>query len=286
MARRHGRTWRARAAAPAGRRRAHLLTCLFGGSALTAAALGRRRAAAAAGGAWLAMTAEFAAARIRPGPRTAREAAVMAATSVAIPPAAVGHWLRGISRWRNAGPWPGPVSAVLLDRDGTLVRDVPYNGRPDLVEPMPGAAEALARLRTAGVRLGVVTNQSGVGRGLITEGQMQAVNQRIEELLGPFGVWAVCPHDPARGCDCRKPAPGLVTAAAATLGVEAADCVVIGDIGADAQAAHAAGARAILVPTPVTLPAELRGVPVRPSLGAAVTAVLRQGALRPVAGRP
>jgi histidinol-phosphate phosphatase family protein len=274
MSQRHGRGWRIRAEAPAGRRAGHLLTCLLGGTALAAAATRHRRVAGLATGAWLLMTAEFATARIRPGPRTAREVAIMATTSVVIPPAAAGHWLRGIWRWRHAGPWPGPVGAVLFDRDGTLVRDVPYNAQPGQVEPMPGAAEALAELRAAGLRLGIVTNQSGVARGLITAQQMQAVNQRIEELLGPFDVWAVCPHDPADGCGCRKPAPGLVTTAAAALGVEPADCVVIGDIGADAAAAHAAGARAILIPTPVTLPAELRGVPVAPSLTAAVAAVL------------
>jgi histidinol-phosphate phosphatase family protein len=280
MSRLHGPGWRTRAAAPAGRRAAHLLTCLLSGAALASAAIGRRHAATVAGGAWLAATAEFAAARILPGPRTPREITVMAATSALIPPLAAGHWLRGLWHWRRAAPWPPPAAAVLFDRDGTLVRDIPYNGRPELVVPMPGAEAALARLRAAGVRTGVVTNQSGVGRGLISARQMQAVNQRVEALLGPFGVWAVCPHDPAHGCECRKPAPGLITTAAAALGVEPADCVVVGDIGADAQAAHAAGARAILIPTPVTLPGELAGVPVAPSLAAAVTAVLSGGRLR------
>ena len=77
---------------------------------------------------------------------------------------------------------------------------------------------------------------------------MEAVNQRVDELLGPFGAWAVCPHDAADGCACRKPAPFLVRQAAAELGVDPADCVVIGDIGSDVAAAHAAGARAVLVP--------------------------------------
>jgi histidinol-phosphate phosphatase family protein len=285
MTRLHGRDWPQRAESPPGRRRAHLLTCLFGGTALVAAALGRRRTAAVAATAWLAATSEFAAARIAPGPRTAREVSVMAATSAVIPPVAVGHWLRGLWRWRRAAPWPGRPAAVLFDRDGTLVRDVPYNGRPGLVTPMPGAAEALARLRAAGLRTGVVTNQSGVGRGLISEEQMRAVNGRVEELLGPFDVWAVCPHDPADGCGCRKPAPGLVTRAATALGLEPADCVVVGDIGADAEAAHAAGARAILVPTPVTLPEELEGVPSAPTLAAAADAIL-DGSRLPRAGRP
>jgi HAD superfamily hydrolase (TIGR01662 family) len=109
---------------------------------------------------------------------------------------------------------------------------------------------------------------------MITASQAAAVNHRIDILLGPFGSWAVCPHDPADGCDCRKPAPGLVQQAAAELGVDPADCVVIGDIGADTEAAYAAGARTIMVPTPRTQPKETAGVPVAPSLPAAVQAVL------------
>ncbi len=151
--------------------------------------------------------------------------------------------------------------AVLFDRDGTLVRDVPYNGDPALVEPMPGARAALDRLRAAGVAVGVVTNQSGVARGLLTTSQVDAVNRRVEELLGPFDVWAVCPHGPGDGCGCRKPAPGLVQEAARRLGVDTRRCAVVGDIGADVEAARAAGARGVLVPTPVTLPEEVGAAP-------------------------
>ena len=82
---------------------------------------------------------------------------------------------------------------------------------------------------------------------------MRAVNARVEALLGPLGPWAWCPHGPDDGCACRKPAPGLILRAAARLGVDPAACVVIGDIGADVEAAAAAGARGILVPTPRTL---------------------------------
>ena len=150
--------------------------------------------------------------------------------------------------------WP---AAVLLDRDGTLVDDTPYNGDPAEVVPVPGAARALARLRDAGVPLAVISNQSGVARGLLTMAQVEAVNRRVEELVGPVGPWLVCPHGPDDGCVCRKPAPGLVLAAAAALGVDPVDCAVIGDIGADMGAARAAGARGILVPTPVTRPEEV-----------------------------
>ncbi len=154
-----------------------------------------------------------------------------------------------------------PVRAVLFDRDGTLVEDVPYNDDPARVRPMPGAVTALRRLRPAGVRIGVVTNQSGVARGLITPARLAEVNRRVEELLGPFDVWAICPHAETDGCLCRKPAPGLVLQAAHRLGVRPGECVVIGDIGRDVEAAARAGARGILVPTPVTLPAEVAAAP-------------------------
>lgn len=165
--------------------------------------------------------------------------------------------------------------AVLFDRDDTLIADVPYNGDPDAVAPIPGAREELARLRAAELKVGVVTNQSGVARGFITDAQMRAVNRRVEELLGPFDTWQVCPHGPADACSCRKPRPGLVLAAAMDLGVAPDRCVVIGDIGSDMGAAHAAGAHGILVPTPVTLLHEIEAAPeVAGTLGEAVRRVL------------
>jgi histidinol-phosphate phosphatase family protein len=165
---------------------------------------------------------------------------------------------------------------VLLDRDGTIVEDVPYNADPARVVPVPGAAAALARLRAAGIPLALVSNQSGVARGLMTLAQVDAVNRRVEELVGPLGPWMVCPHGPDDGCRCRKPAPGLVLAAAAALGVAPSDCVVIGDIGADVGAARAAGARAILVPTPATRPEEVADAPeVADTLEAAVDRLIR-----------
>ncbi|MEJ2863542.1 HAD-IIIA family hydrolase [Actinomycetospora flava] len=142
--------------------------------------------------------------------------------------------------------------AVLFDRDGTLVVDVPYNGDPAAVAPMPAAAAALDRVRAAGVPVGVVSNQSGVARGLLDPAQVIAVNARVEELLGPFAVWQWCPHGDGDGCPRRKPAPGMVLDAAAALGVAPGEVAVIGDIAADVGAADAAGARAVLVPTAAT----------------------------------
>jgi histidinol-phosphate phosphatase family protein len=167
--------------------------------------------------------------------------------------------------------WPA-LAAVLFDRDGTLVVDVPYNGDPALVEPMPGALAAVQRVRRRGLPVAVLTNQSGVARGLLGAGDVRRVNARVEELLGPFDDWQVCPHGPAEGCGCRKPAPGMVLAAAAALGVPADRCLLIGDIGADVEAALAAGTRAVLVPTARTRPAEVAAAAAAP--GCAVAADL------------
>ncbi|WBB52167.1 HAD-IIIA family hydrolase [Verrucosispora sp. WMMD573] len=179
---------------------------------------------------------------------------------------------------------PALFDAVLLDRDGTLVEDVPYNSDPDKVRPMPGARAALDRLRAAGLKLAVVTNQSGLARGLFTERQLHLVHRRIEALLGPFDSWQVCPHDDGDGCACRKPRPGLVHAAARALGTVPARCALIGDIGRDVTAALAAGAAGVLVPTPVTRAEEVAAAPwVAADLATAVTEILRrQAALNPV----
>jgi D-glycero-D-manno-heptose 1,7-bisphosphate phosphatase len=123
-----------------------------------------------------------------------------------------------------------------------------------------------------------------VARGRLSREQVDAVNRRVEELLGPLGPWLVCPHGPDDGCRCRKPAPGLVEAAARALGVETGDCVVIGDIGADVEAARAAGARAVLVPTAATRPEEVAAAPtVAPDLPTAVDLLLGPPPDRPAA---
>jgi histidinol-phosphate phosphatase family protein len=121
----------------------------------------------------------------------------------------------------------------------------------------------------------VVTNQSGVARGLISPEQLERVNARVSELLGPFQVWSVCPHGADDGCGCRKPAPGLIKDAAAQLGVPVDRCVVIGDTGADVAAAAAAGARGILVPTRRTLRPEIQAAKeLAPDITAAVELAL------------
>ncbi|MFF1796551.1 D-glycero-alpha-D-manno-heptose-1,7-bisphosphate 7-phosphatase [Kitasatospora sp. NPDC058263] len=193
-------------------------------------------------------------------------------------------WIRANGPAGATGPPGVQRAAVLFDRDGTLVHDVPYNGDPGAVRLVTGATAAVAALRSAGIRVGVVSNQSGVARGLLTREQVDAVNRRIERLLGPVDVWAVCPHGPEDGCRCRKPAPGLVLAACRELGVPPRRTVVIGDIGSDGAAAEAAGAFPVLVPNPVTRAEETAAARnVASDLGAAVRTAL--GHLLP-AGRP
>jgi len=264
----HGKHWRARAGAPAGRLPRHALIAASALLSLVALTARRPRAAKAAGALWAAGTAELATTRIAPGPRTSREIATMALTSMAMPFAATGQRVRGEARARTVRRRP---AAVLLDRDDTLIRDVPYNGDPAKVQPMPGAREALQRLRDARIPTAVISNQSGIGRGLLTEAQVRAVNAKADALVGPLDAWLFCPHVPEDGCECRKPAPGLVRKAAERLGVPPERCVVIGDIGADVEAARAAGARAVLVPTPRTRPEDVAAAPtVAPDLAAAV----------------
>jgi HAD superfamily hydrolase (TIGR01662 family) len=268
----HGKDWRTRAGAPQGRLPRHTATAAAGLLSLVALAGRRPRAAAVAGALWAAATAELAATRIGEGPRTSSEIATMVLTSVALPFVATGQWVRGQARARVM---PRRPAAVLLDRDDTLIRDVPYNGDPAKVEPMPGAREALQRLRTAGISTAVISNQSGIGRGLLTEAQVRAVNAKADALLGPLDAWLFCPHAPQDDCDCRKPAPGLVRRAAERLGVPPERCVVIGDVGADVEAARAAGAQAVLVPTPRTRPEEVAAAPVvAPDLATAVEIAL------------
>ncbi|GAA1492695.1 HAD-IIIA family hydrolase [Curtobacterium herbarum] len=175
-----------------------------------------------------------------------------------------------------------PLRGVLFDRDDTLVVDVPYNADPDLVVPVAGASAAVAAARAAGLAVGVVTNQSAIAKGLATGDQVDATNARVDELVGPFDVWEVCPHDRGDGCACRKPRPGMVFSAAERLGLDAADLVVIGDIGADVGAAVAAGAQGILVPTARTMPAEVAAAAtVAGSIEEAVALVLARAAGSP-----
>lgn len=255
MRRKHGRSWRTKVGEGPGRMPAHAATAAAGVAAATATLLRRGPAARAAAALWLLLTAEFAVRRWLAGPRTAVEALRLSATSAVIPPVAVAHRLAGEWAFRRARR--DPPLAVLLDRDDTLIVDEPYLNDPSGVRPTRGAGRALARLRRRGLLLGVVTNQSGVARGLISPAQLTAVNARVDEVLGPFDTWQVCVHGESDGCGCRKPRPGMVLAAAEALGIPPTRVVMIGDTGGDVQAALAADAKAVLVPTGRTLPVEV-----------------------------
>ncbi|RRO14202.1 HAD-IIIA family hydrolase [Saccharopolyspora rhizosphaerae] len=288
MRRKYGRRWRSRIGEGPGRIRRHVATTVAGAAALVAWALGARRTAVCGAATWLALTAEFAARRVVPGPGTPAEIARMLVTSVLIPPVACWHRARGELAVRTRRP--RRPAAVLFDRDDTLIRDVPHNGDPGRVRPVRGAREALDRLRVAGIPIGVVSNQSGVARGLLSQEDVAAVNGAVQRALGPIDTWQWCPHDEDDGCACRKPKAGLIERAAARLGVPPGACVVIGDTGADVAAALAAGARAILVPTERTRTEEttraLVEAEVAPTIEAAVARVLRGGRVWAATRRP
>ena len=139
---------------------------------------------------------------------------------------------------------------MLFDRDETLIADEPFNGDPEKVTALPETRALLDRLRASGLRLAVVSNQSGVGRGYITMDQVAAVNRRVDELLGPFGGFFICPHAPEDACECRKPKPKLILDAARALGVAPDACLVVGDRDSDVAAAQNAGATPLKVDGP------------------------------------
>jgi D-glycero-D-manno-heptose 1,7-bisphosphate phosphatase len=151
------------------------------------------------------------------------------------------------------------MRAVFLDRDGTLVEEVPYLHDPERVVLLPGAG-TLAGLAAAGYALVVVTNQAGVARGRYDEAAVEAVHRRLAELLAGVGVRLdavlYCPHHPeatvpgyARACRGRKPGPGMLEAASTRLGLDLAASVMIGNHPTDVGAAVAAGVTPLFVTT-------------------------------------
>jgi D-glycero-D-manno-heptose 1,7-bisphosphate phosphatase len=147
------------------------------------------------------------------------------------------------------------LKAAFLDRDGTIIEEKHYISNPDDVVLVPGAVEGLRAFRAAGFLLVVVTNQSGIARGLYTESDFEAVQRRVNELLAAEGVAfdAVyhCPHHPAFGgpCECRKPGPGMYETASRNLGVDLEHSVYVGDRVKDVLPALHFGGLGILVAT-------------------------------------
>ncbi|MEK7793013.1 MAG: HAD family hydrolase [Candidatus Hydrogenedentota bacterium] len=135
--------------------------------------------------------------------------------------------------------------AVFFDRDGTLIVDKGYLADPDGVELLPGAAEAVEFFVKARYVPIIVTNQSGIGRGYYAAAKVEAVNARTIELFAARGVSIshvyYCPHAPDDGCECRKPAPGMLLRAAAELGLDIERSIMIGDKPSDIEAGRAAG---------------------------------------------
>jgi D-glycero-D-manno-heptose 1,7-bisphosphate phosphatase len=140
--------------------------------------------------------------------------------------------------------------AIFLDRDGTVIFDRGYLSDPAGVEIMPGAVDALRRLNAAGYLLIFISNQSGIGRGMMTEEQSNAVHRRTLDLLAAEGIAVagsyICPHAPWENCQCRKPSTVLLQQAAAEHGIDAGRSVMIGDKVTDVEMGRAAGCRAIL----------------------------------------
>ena len=151
----------------------------------------------------------------------------------------------------DACPRPAARALALLDRDGTLIRDVPFLDDPAAVELLPGVGEGLAALQAQGFALAILTNQQGVGLGYYTAREMIAVHQQLFRRLGPFGVRIsriyFCPHSAAEGCACRKPGSALVERAMRDFAMEARQVFVVGDLGTDVASGRSAGCRTVLV---------------------------------------
>ena len=152
---------------------------------------------------------------------------------------------------RGAGSRP----AVFLDRDGVINENVDgdYVRSWDAFRFLPDTREAIARLTSAGIPVVVVSNQQGVGKGLMDASDVEAIHERmLEEMRAAGGEIAAvlyCPHLESEGCECRKPKPGLLTRGAAELGLDLAQSYFVGDAASDVAAARAAGCRPVLVLT-------------------------------------
>jgi len=173
----------------------------------------------------------------------------------------------------------GHRGLIILDRDGVINEDSDaFIKSVEEWRPLPGSMEAIAALSTAGYTVAVASNQSGLARGLFGRDALDAMHDKLRRLAGAAGGAVdrivVCPHGPADGCDCRKPAPGLLEQLAAHYRIDLAGVPVVGDAIRDLEAARAVGARPILVRTgkgaaaEQNLPAHLAAVEVLDDLAA------------------
>lgn len=183
-----------------------------------------------------------------------------------------------------------PLRLVVLDRDGVINRESPdFIRRPDEWLPLPGSIEAIADLTRAGFTVVVATNQSGVGRGLLSTATLTAIHDRmtrtVEAAGGRLDGIYFCPHRPEDACECRKPLPGLLRQIEAHYGIALRGMPAVGDSYRDLQAAWRVGARAILVRTGNGAEAERRleagaAVEVFADLPAAAAALITEGMQR------
>ncbi len=146
------------------------------------------------------------------------------------------------------------MKLIVLDRDGVInAESADYVRDADEWHPLPGSLEAIARLHAAGYRIVVVTNQAGIGRGIMSEDAVLRVHERmLEEVKRAGGAIAsiqYCPHSPDQGCDCRKPEPGMLRNVEREFGCSLRDVPFVGDKSSDIGAARAVGARPVLVLT-------------------------------------
>ena len=170
--------------------------------------------------------------------------------------------------------------AVFLDRDGTLMEEVEYCRDPEKVRLLPGVLDGLAKLKEAGFRCVIITNQSGIGRGWISMAEYEAVHARLTELLsaGLIDATYFCPDAPGTPSDCRKPAPGMVLKAAQDLQLDLNRSWFIGDKASDVGCGRNAGTRTILVQTGYGASEADAGADfVAADFGAAVEVILEMG---------
>lgn len=149
---------------------------------------------------------------------------------------------------------------AFLDRDGTIIEDVHYISNPDDAVLLPGAAHAIRRLNQAGWAVVVITNQSGIGRGVFTEVDYAAVRDRVDALLADHGAQVDahfhCPHAPDHACECRKPGTLLYRQALAALPLDPARIAGAGDRMRDVEPVVALGGQGFLIPGPKTDPGD------------------------------
>jgi histidinol-phosphate phosphatase family protein len=169
-------------------------------------------------------------------------------------------------------------TAVFLDRDGTIIEDAHYLSRPEQIKLLPGAAEAIARVNTLLIPVIIVTNQSGIARGIFSVEDHEAITAKLAEILAAEGAVVdasyFCPHAPEDACDCRKPGTLLFRQAASDLhGIDLSRALYIGDRLRDVEPGLTLGGTGVLVPSPETPQSEIDAAAARarvaPSLATA-----------------